>query len=58
LLIQVKLKPKKNASSGERLQKLDMTMDVRRTNRKLTNPELKEVMIIENSHASEWAWMN
>lgn len=32
----------------------DMQIDVRTACRKLTEPELKEVMIIENSHAGEW----
>lgn len=32
----------------------DMIIDVRSAVRKLTDPELKEVMIIENSHAGEW----
>jgi hypothetical protein len=32
----------------------DMIIDVRTASRKLTDPELKEVMIIENSHAGEW----
>lgn len=32
----------------------DMQVDVRTAVRKLTDQELKEVMIIENSHAGEW----
>ncbi|PWJ50280.1 hypothetical protein CLV98_1424 [Dyadobacter jejuensis] len=32
----------------------DMLCDIRTATRKLTDQELKEVMIIENSHAGEW----